>query len=286
MTTKLLLPVIFLLFIANFSKGQEISGVYTTTKDDQIIIHYNLSKVKYFQSLEVTAYVSFDGGKTFQGPLKAVSGDVGNNIKGGERTITWSPFEEYNSLEGELIFDVRCKINNEVRKRSFFLNYSPNVLFTNTNYRALYGIQIGQVGKTGWYLAARKSDFSKPGYTFDGETITPLNPDLTYKQFTGNMSFQRLMLTGGFTFQMGWNSFFYLGAGYGSTQVNWQFKEYNYDSTKPVKTDWAKVKQYDKKGAEAELGFIFKAMHVSYSFGATVNQYAKVGAVAGIGINF
>ncbi|MGE4287537.1 MAG: hypothetical protein AB7E36_02520 [Salinivirgaceae bacterium] len=284
---KQIYPLFMLLtLLFNSLAGQEISSISTTTKGEQIIIDYTLSYARFYQTFNTSVYVSFDGGSSFQGPLKAISGDVGEVSKQGKHTIVWNPFEEYNALDGPIVFDVRSVITEKKRTRNFFVNYSPNILLTNTNYQALYGIQLGQIGKTGWFLAARVSNFSQAAYKYDGETITPESETLTYKEFTGKINYPRYMITGGLTFQMNWNSFFYLGGGYGYTKVNWEFNEYEYTINTPINKEWAEITSYNTESIEAELGFIFKARHMTFMFGVTANNHEQAGITAGIGINF
>jgi uncharacterized protein (TIGR02145 family) len=47
--------------------------------------------------------VSEDGGSTFKGPLKSVSGDVGSGVKPGSKTITWNTLQDQSMVVGDNI---------------------------------------------------------------------------------------------------------------------------------------------------------------------------------------
>ncbi|MEI8007030.1 MAG: hypothetical protein WCI48_12555, partial [Bacteroidota bacterium] len=68
--------------ITNVSTGQEVRNVISEVKDGIVTIHYSISG-KFYQIFNISIYVSRDGGNNFIGPLKEVTGDVGQNIKRG-----------------------------------------------------------------------------------------------------------------------------------------------------------------------------------------------------------
>jgi hypothetical protein len=54
-------------------------------------------------------YVSTNDGKTWQGPLTKVTGDVGNKIVSGSKNIIWKVLEEFEELRGDkIMFQVRA----------------------------------------------------------------------------------------------------------------------------------------------------------------------------------
>lgn len=283
---QLLLIIITLILSLGNICGQEITSVTSRVLNNKIYIYYGVDKIKFNKSLNTKVFVSFDNGKSFSGPLKSVEGDVGDNIQKTQNTVIWNPFEEYNSLEGDIIFDVRAEVIEKELKRKFFVNYSPSILISQSNYILPFGLQIGQIGKVSWYAAFRFSTLEKANYSFDGETLEPEGSYSEYYQFTGNVIYPTLCVTGGLTFQMKWNSFFYIGGGYRSTELQWELAKYDQTSSVKTGTEWANVTEYNTKGFEGELGFLFKAKMMSFSFGASVFDFSHVGIQGGIGVNF
>ena len=65
---------------------------------------------------KVSLYVSTNGGTSWQGPLKKVSGDIGDKISSGIHNITWNVLEEFEELTGNNIkFQVKAE---ELRTKS------------------------------------------------------------------------------------------------------------------------------------------------------------------------
>jgi uncharacterized protein (TIGR02145 family) len=61
-------------------------------------------------------FVSIDDGKTWQEPLKKVTGDAGAKIASGNHSITWDVLEEFEELRGDKIkFQVRADDHETVK---------------------------------------------------------------------------------------------------------------------------------------------------------------------------
>src|SRR6056297_226370 len=145
---KLIKNIFFLTFFY-FSTitiyGQKVNNVDATLNNDIMIIDYTLTGAKFNQKFDVELYVSFDGGKTFEGPMKEVTGHVGENIKAGDKRIYWSPYKEDNFLGGDLVFYVTVKVIEENIGKQFFIHYTGNYSLRNKNYTSPFGISIGQI---------------------------------------------------------------------------------------------------------------------------------------------
>lgn len=155
MKIKNLLLALTIIFFTNILCSQQVTNVNSQLTGNIIKVDYTLIGAKFNQKFNVNLYVSLDGGKTFQGPMKTVSGNVGENIKAGKHKIFWDPYKDVNSLEGDIFFDVRAEIINQKIEKHFFVHYSGNYSLRNSAYTAPLGLSIGQIGKVGWYASVR-----------------------------------------------------------------------------------------------------------------------------------
>ena len=101
-------------------QAQKVTNVSNRQEQSTIIVSYDLETKK---PCKIALYVSTNGGTTWQGPLKKVTGDVGVNIISGSKTITWNVLEEFDELKGtNIMFQIRAvdtsfetiKIDNQV----------------------------------------------------------------------------------------------------------------------------------------------------------------------------
>jgi hypothetical protein len=229
--------------------SQKVTNVNPVNEGNKIIVYYSISGVRYFQTLKVSLYVSMDGGKTYQGPLKAISGNVDNITKGAQK-IVWDVFKDVAKLEGNVVFDVRAEVIEKERKKSLFLSYFGS-------YYSPVGLQFGQLGKTGWYVSARANPniLKKANYNCNNKGII----DYTgkgYYVFDDKEEQKCYSVTAGLNFQMGWNFFWYLGAGYGTNQLLWHINEYTYPDDERAGDVYARYTDYSYSGLEIETGFI------------------------------
>ncbi|HIZ85595.1 MAG TPA: hypothetical protein IAC04_03795 [Candidatus Coprenecus stercoravium] len=82
--------------------AQNISEADFRQDGDKVIVSFYLDR-----NADISLYVSTDGGRTYQGPLKKVSGNVGNNVPLGWCAVTWDPIAEYGGITGD---NIRFKI--------------------------------------------------------------------------------------------------------------------------------------------------------------------------------
>ena len=264
--------------------SQTVTNVVPASKGNKITVYYSISGAKFYQSFKISLYVSINGGKTYQGPLKAVTGDVGEDITKGNKTIVWDVFKDVASLEGDVVFDVRAEVLEKERKKGIFTSFFGS-------YYSPFGFQFGQLGKTGWYVSARaNSKFAtKVDYSTNSTGIIDYNGSGYYvldgKEFKKNYT-----VSAGLNFQLGWNSFFYIGGGYGTNQLIWHINEYTYqnDILLSKRGAYAKHSDYSYSGLEVEAGITIRIKKILISAGAANLAFNKdlTEFTYGFGYNF
>lgn len=279
---RFILLIFFYFFWFLSVSSQTISNIRTVQSGNNIIIYYSLSGVKFNQVLNVSVYLSKDGGRTFQGPLSAVNGDVGKNITPGNKKITWDVFRDVTDLEGDIVFDVRAEIIEEEIKRSWFVSYSGNLI-------APAGLSFGQVGETSWYISAKFSPSvrTKTIYDYDNENEKVIDYEGEgYYTFDDKEIVSFYLLSAGLIFQAGRNFFIYTGAGYGSKALIWHINEYTYPDDQPAGDSYVKNTGYSYSGFEAEAGMILRFGKVLVSCGATNLNFTRTDFAFGLGYSF
>ena len=99
---------IFLFFIAFGLSAQQVSNVKATLSGEDVIISYDLVGSQGGQKFRIELFSSFDD---YKAPLKAVSGDVGENKPGGlGKQIILRAKEEFKVFTGNITFEVRSTI--------------------------------------------------------------------------------------------------------------------------------------------------------------------------------
>ena len=277
---KIILVTILFFGIVITVKSQFVSDIVPIQSGNKITIEYNIIGAKFNQTFNVSLFVSNDGGKTFQGPLKAVSGDVGEVRSGGNKKILWDVFKDDANIEGNLVFDVRIKVIEEKIKKKFFVAFSGNTT-------APLGLSIGQIRKTGWYLTARLNQniSLSPKYECDDEKLTNYTGN-NYYSFDEEIKIIRYSLTGGLTFQAGRNVYCYAGGGYGTNDLLWHINEYNYSDDSKTGDDYAKNVNYSYSGIEAEAGIIINSGSFFFSTGVSSQSFKRLDGTFSIGLAF
>ncbi len=98
------------MFLSCLSTAQKVSNITFRQEQSTIIVSYDLETKT---TCKISLFVSTDDGKTWQGPLKKVSGDAGNKIVSGNHSITWNVLEEFEELRGDKIkFQVKAEADN------------------------------------------------------------------------------------------------------------------------------------------------------------------------------
>jgi formylglycine-generating enzyme required for sulfatase activity len=110
--------IIFILLTYSCCLGgfaQSISNITASQSGKNIVVSYNLTGKEGITAYEIKLYVSPDGGSTWQGPLTAVSGAVGEGqVAGYDKSITWEVLTEpgFKQLKGDNIqFKIKALYN-------------------------------------------------------------------------------------------------------------------------------------------------------------------------------
>ena len=280
MKKSLILVIVY--FFSTILFSQNISDVTATLINDKIHVSYKISGAKFNQVFSVSLFVSSDGGRTFKGPLKEVSGDIGEGIKGGSHKIYWDALKEMPFTDEELIFDVRAeKVVKEIKK-SFFISYAANDITP-------LGLRFGTIGRIGWYVECRANmkPFESSQYNFkeEDEFISDYNTQ-GYYEFTGNDNYSAMSVCVGITLQPTWNFFFYIGGGYGKEEYLVEIDEFSYEENNSTGKALVKYEDYSYTGYEIDAGIILRFGKFIISGGATTINLQTFNWTAGVGVSF
>lgn len=276
---KILFLFLFFLSFSSTMNAQKIKNIEPVRNGNNIVVNYTLV-AKFNQKFNVSLYFSRDGGKTFEGPLEAVTGDVGKGIRAGQNKIIWDVFKDVYNLEGDIVFDVRAEVIEEEVSKQFVLSYSGSI-------DAPVGVTIGQVGKIGWYVSAKTGmNFSKTEYTYGGQDWDPGFESAQYYKFNSTEDLRRLSITGGITWQLGKNFFVYTGGGYGMKEHLWQMELYDYETDSKTGEEYVQQPDYTYTGLEAEGGVMLRINKIFISAGVTSVSFKYTNLTAGLGYAF
>jgi hypothetical protein len=96
---------IFLLILFFQTHAQEINNIRVTQAGNTVNILYDLTGKG--QVFKIDLFYSVDDGQTWKGPLKGVTGDVGERVlPGNNKRMTWDVLSEPGLEEGYLQFKV------------------------------------------------------------------------------------------------------------------------------------------------------------------------------------
>ena len=102
-TTLTIAAAMALSLAASEAKAQTVTDINVEVYGNKVIVNYSLDK-----TTDVELYVSVDGGATWEGPLKQVTGNVGKNVQPGSNSIIWDAIKERGGITGDDIrFDIR-----------------------------------------------------------------------------------------------------------------------------------------------------------------------------------
>ena len=124
-TSALLLMVVSLLALS----AQTVTNVTATQAGKTIHVSYNLDK-----AADVSLFLSTDGGYTYT-QLYHLSGDVGENVSAGYKTIVWDVLAERENLKSDnIVFKVKAQgkssLEFTVRGVTFKMVYVQGGAFT------------------------------------------------------------------------------------------------------------------------------------------------------------
>ncbi len=98
--------LIFISLLGLTINAQKVSNITFKQEQSNIVVSYDLETKT---PCKVSLYVSTNGGATWQGPLKKVTGNVGDKVISGKKSIFWNVLEEFEELKGDNIkFQVKA----------------------------------------------------------------------------------------------------------------------------------------------------------------------------------
>ncbi len=269
-----------ILSFVGFLKAQQVENITFVIEGNNIVVKYNVYGVKYDQSLNTSLFVSTDGGKTYQGPLKLVSGDVGPGILNGSHQIVWESIQEIPLNNNYIAFEVRAEVIQNKNPKSFYVALSGN-LTTPLGFRA------GLLGKTGLYASIQTN--TSPGitgsYTYFDNSLTDYDQFAWY-EFTSAHKEAAWTACLGATSQISRNFFIYAGAGYGKYELLYEINEYSYENDALLGSDYGIDKEASASGLAVEAGFIYRFKKLLILGGASSLQFKNLNWVAGLGFSF
>jgi hypothetical protein len=275
-----LLIALLLFFGSTIVQAQRILNIEARPSGNTIIVDYSIKGAKFYQKFDVELYVSRDGGITYEGPLKYVSGDVGDNILSGDKSIIWNVLDEIPVINQDFVFDIKVNVRGEGIKKRFFVQYVGNMITP-------VGVRVGILGKTNFYLEARASMLfnTTPGYEYTNGAIDNFNQS-GYYMFTGSKAYVAQSVLAGLTFQAGKTTFFYLGGGFGSQKFVAEIGKYSYSENSEPEMAWASDTENVYSGGEAAAGIILNPGRFVISAGATALNFELFNFTAGFGYAF
>jgi len=271
--------ICLLLFICiSTIKAQNVKDLNFYQDGNSIKVEYTLN-LPEGKIANVELFVSTDGGKTLKGPLKHVTGDVGELTEGGQKTIQWKVFDEFEKLEGDISFQVKVSMRNIPIKKEKFIAY-------NISGSSALGLTYGVVGQWGYYARLKSNgSFSSGDYTTNDQKLTDYSGE-GYYIYTDKTKHSRFAITAGFTKKVFRNAYVYGGAGYGYRNLLWNAEEFSYLDDSKISDIWAKYEDSSKSGAEIELGMIYRIKRINISAGVNTIGFGYIELNAGIGLFF
>lgn len=264
-----ILIAIFLAFAASTAFAQQIVNV--SQKGNNIVVEYDLPNAADF----VRLYVSIDGGETYRGPLKEVSGDLNDVPAGYNHSILWNVLKEFETEAFESD-QVRFKLSVKMKEKW----YKETFVTLNGAYsflpQASFGFSVGQVKHFGWFVSVMSNgDFSGFSYAADcdgnGYTSGGYLP-----AYTGERSKMRLSVMAGGMMRLSGPLCARIGVGYGNRTMRWQVA----DGT------WNRNMGSSFEGVDLSGGLQLNLKGFVISLEAVTTQFQTVEGKLGLGLAF
>ena len=264
-----ILTAILIAFSAFAAKAQQIVNV--SQKNNAIVVEYDLPAAADF----VRLYVSLDGGKTYRGPLKEVSGDLNNVPADYNHSITWNVLKEFgtDAFESD---QVRFKLSVKLKEKWYketFVTFNGAYSFLP---QASFGFSVGQVWHFGWFVSVMTNgNFSGFSYAVDcdGNGYTP---EGYLPSYTGDRSKMRLSVIGGGMMRISGPLCARVGVGYGNRTMRW----------KVMDGSWNRIKDSSFEGVDLSAGLQLNLRGFVASLEAVTTQFQTIAGKIGLGYSF
>lgn len=260
--------------------AQRISDVHFEQFGRTIQVHYTLDRLSYDSYVMLDLYVSTDGGANFVGPLVRVQGDIGRVETEGMKSVIWQAMDEWGSLDGEVVFEIRGDV---LKKKSKV----ENLLMYNVSGSSYFGLMYGIVARWGGYIRG-KTDFSfvDAPYTCNTSGVFDYEKAGNYYVVGKESQRSRLGITAGALYRPWPFLYLYAGAGYGFRRLIWHAQTFDYITDKPSGELWAVNTRYSAEGVEAELGLIYRYKRLGISVGINAVDFSFFEVNGAVGIFF
>ena len=270
-----------LLGTAMAQKG--VSNIRVQQHDTVLLVMYDLA-VK----ADIEAYVSFDNGSTYRGPLKHVSGSVGKGLAPeNNKVFVWNIVKEvgYVDCPNTVIKIVSVDATPEVTTvPKVTIEKTPKIYPQKTFFEAnfscssqpqrAFGFTAGQFTRMGWYVSLM-SNFNFTGINSNLESNGNGNVNMgRYLPFySGNTSTTRISITSGFVNKLTPSVAWYAGLGFGHRALFWETTDHQ----------WIKNKLFSTTGIDMECGVLFDLDDFILSFGVVTSNFVATEFKIGIG---
>ena len=264
-----ILTVFLVAFSAFAAKAQQIVNV--SQKGNNIVVEYDLPSAADF----VRLYVSLDGGESFRGPLKEVSGDLTNVSAGYNHAIVWNVLREFETEAFEND-QVRFKLSVKLKEKWYketFITFNGAYSFLP---QASFGFSVGQVKRFGWFVSVMTNgSFSGFSYAGDCDANGYINGGYL-PVYTGRQSKMRLSVMGGGMMRLSGPLCARVGVGYGNRTLRWELEE----------GGWNRNTGYSFEGIDLSAGLQLNLNHFVVSLEAVTTQFQTIEGKLGLGYAF
>jgi len=272
---KKLLLVAATIVLASTVTAQNITNARFVQDGNKVRITYTLDK-----KTDIEIRYSTDGGVTYSGRLKAVTGDVGGNVLPGNNVIIWSPLDEGIEISSQRVcFKISSGMQMESSQQKSSNSKLNTFVLANVAYsnspQLSYGITIGMVKRLGFYISANTNGkFYHEDFSVDSDGTTDGNYNSSY-QFDGEL-YSRLNVTGGAAVRVYKPICVYVGMGYGYRTLLWS----------TTNSDKAKVTSHSHSGLSMEAGLLCAIKRFGMSVGIITVDKKYNELKVGIGLTF
>jgi len=269
MRKTIILTAILVAFSAIVAKAQQIVNV--SQKNNDIVVEYDLTNAADF----VRLYVSLDGGETYRGPLKEVSGDLANVPAGYNHSITWHVLREFetDAFEND---QVRFKISVKMKEKWYketFITFNGAYSFLP---QASFGFSVGQVKHFGWFVSVMSNgNFSGFDYANDCDNNGFIAGGYL-PVYTGEKSKMRLSVMAGGMMRLSGPLCARVGVGYGNRTMRW----------KVVDGTWNRNTDSSFQGVDLSAGLQLNLKGFVVSLEAVTTQFQTIEGKLGLGFSF
>lgn len=259
--------------------AQTIEKIDYTREGNKLLVSYNITGAKFYQSFNIELYISFNNGKDFFGPLKAVEGDVGELVSAGKnKKIYWDVFREFSELKGEITFDIRAKVVKNIDKK-FYVAYQGNNITP-------FGLKVGQLGLLGWYVSAfANTNVNKFDYEYVNEVVVDF-PVTNYYEITDQKKYGRYSIVAGLNYQFSKHTYFNFGLGYGYKETIWTMDTYAYENNQYLEKSYVKNMSDSYGGLEMETGLMYNFNKFIIIGGINILNFNRLDWNIGVGYCF